>query len=283
MPSTVGDVLAILAARYPLTDAESWDRVGLLAGEPDGPAAYIVCALDPTRSTLDAVAALGANALVTHHPTYLQPEPGSEAPAYGRSLEERAQEAGIALLAFHTNLDVSESARLSLGAALPLTPVKPLVTETDEEGRPRPAFAQLWEPSEELTAARAAALLADYYQAPLRLTTSCSLGGGAAAPLTRVVTATGSGGGALDAAIAAGAGLLITGELKYHQLLEARDRGLSCVELGHDVSEWPLVAILHDTLVEQCAGRSVTVTLLERELPCCIVGADHGPKESHAH
>jgi len=267
---TVSEVLALLAARYPLTDAEPWDRVGLLAGDPQRPVAHIACALDPNIETLRRAEEFGADLLVTHHPTYLAPEPDCAPPAYGIVLEDVARRLGIALVACHTNLDVSEAARLSLGAGLPLSSREPLITAKDEQGQPLPAFAQLWEPTEALSAERAAILLARQHQAPVRLTCAPADTG----YLTLVATATGAGGDALDAAIESGADLFITGELKYHQLVEARDRGLSCVELGHDVSEWPLATLLHDTLVEDCTDRGVAITLLPRDLASTVMTAE---------
>jgi len=274
-PLTVGEVLALLDERYPLQDAESWDRVGLLVGDPGQPVNHIVCALDPNDETLRRAQQAGADLLVTHHPTYLPPEPGEQPPAYGVVLEKVARDLGSALIACHTNLDVSEEARLSLGAGLPLVSRGPLVTATDEQGQVLPAFAQLWEATAALSATSVAKLLARRFQAPVRL----SLAPADAGQLTRVVTATGSGGDALDAAIESGAQLFITGEMKYHQLVEARDRGISCIEVGHDVSEWPLAALLHDTLVGDCTDRGVTVALLPRDLFSQIIteeDPDHG-------
>ena len=264
----VGEALALLDGRYPAADAEDWDRVGLLEGDAASPVTHIVCALDPDVETLRRASECGADLLVTHHPTYLTPQPG-EVPAYGLTLESVARGLGIALIACHTNLDVSEEARLSLGAALPLSSRGPLVTATDDQGQARAAFAQLWAPTEALTARQTAELLSRRYGCAARLT----LAPASPEALTRVATATGAGGEALDAAIESGVELFITGELKYHQLIQARDCGLTCIELGHDVSEWPLAALLYDTLAGYCQNRGVVIELLERDLFSTVVEA----------
>lgn len=64
------------------------------------------------------------------------------------------------------------------------------------------------------------------------------------APAQSIVTATGSAGSVLDDAACIGADTLICGEVRYHDALDAVARGLSIVELGHDMSEWPLVEVL---------------------------------------
>jgi len=44
--------------------------------------------------------------------------------------------------------------------------------------------------------------------------------------------------------MAAGADALVCGEVRYHDALDAAESGLAIIEVGHDVSEWPLVEVL---------------------------------------
>jgi putative NIF3 family GTP cyclohydrolase 1 type 2 len=69
------------------------------------------------------------------------------------------------------------------------------------------------------------------------------------ASIARVATATGSAGSLIGDVIAAGATVLVAGEVRYHDALDAVESGLSVVELGHDVSEWPLVGLLKDAIL----------------------------------
>jgi len=68
-------------------------------------------------------------------------------------------------------------------------------------------------------------------------------------PLTRIATATGSAGSLIGDVLAAGAQALVAGEVRYHDALDALEAGLCIIELGHDVSEWPLVSLLHGAVV----------------------------------
>ena len=61
---------------------------------------------------------------------------------------------------------------------------------------------------------------------------------------SRVATATGSAGSLVSDVIASGASALVAGEVRYHDALDASESGLTVIELGHDVSEWPLVNLL---------------------------------------
>lgn len=59
-----------------------------------------------------------------------------------------------------------------------------------------------------------------------------------------IAVAPGSGRSFVGDAIAAGADAMVTGELRYHDALDALSAGLAIVEAGHDATEWPLVQVL---------------------------------------
>ena len=61
-----------------------------------------------------------------------------------------------------------------------------------------------------------------------------------------VATAPGSGRGLVGDALASGAEVMLTGELRYHDALDALASGLAVIECGHDATEWPYVALLAD-------------------------------------
>jgi len=68
-----------------------------------------------------------------------------------------------------------------------------------------------------------------------------------------VATATGSGRSLISDAIAAGADVLVAGEVRYHDALAAVESGLAIIEAGHDVTEWPLVGVLA-SVIKNVAG-----------------------------
>lgn len=67
-PPTVGDVCRHLDAFAPPPLAAAWDNVGLLAGDPLGPAGVILCCLTLTPEVAAEAVATGAGLVVTHHP-----------------------------------------------------------------------------------------------------------------------------------------------------------------------------------------------------------------------
>jgi len=128
MPS-LADVVDLLHAWYPPSTADSWDAVGLVAGDPAAEVARVMFAVDPTVEVAQEAVEWGADLLVVHHPLFLTPVSSVAADTpKGRTLHTLTS-GGCALLAAHTNADqagsgVSESFALALGLT-DLTPIRP--------------------------------------------------------------------------------------------------------------------------------------------------------------
>lgn len=71
--------------------------------------------------------------------------------------------------------------------------------------------------------------------------------------IERVGCATGSGGSLIGAAVSKGVEAFIAGEVRYHDAADAVQAGACVIEIGHDVSEWPIVGLL-ETAVRSVAG-----------------------------
>ncbi|MHB8805605.1 MAG: Nif3-like dinuclear metal center hexameric protein [Coriobacteriia bacterium] len=76
-------------------------------------------------------------------------------------------------------------------------------------------------------------------------------------PASHVAVAGGSASSLLGEALVA-AEVLVAGEVRYHDALDAVARGLAIIEVGHDASEWPLVRVLADE-VRRYVGSDVPV------------------------
>ncbi len=90
--------------------------------------------------------------------------------------------------------------------------------------------------------------------------------GEADAPAALVASATGSAGSLVGEVIASRAQAFVAGEVRYHDALEAVSSGVGVIELGHDVTEWPLVSLLDEAVraVEGLASRDVHALGAER-------------------
>lgn len=244
---TVGDLVRALSAAFPPADAEPWDRTGLLAGDPAWVLERVAVALDPTVEAVREAADLGCTVLLTHHPAFIEPPVAfgplhANVPVAGAVVYE-AVRLGVALVNYHTTLDVSAPAQGMLPGILRLARtgvLEPLARDA------RLGYGQICSVPED--------------QAPLtlgELTSRCTavfgraprVWGNANAPLSTVVTWTGGAGDAAERCVERGVDALVCGEVKYHAALDASARGLGIIDLGHDVSELPFVTILAESAV----------------------------------
>lgn len=245
---TIGALEKALLKEFPAEDAETWDRTGLLVGERSLPVARVAVALDATSAAVAEAAEAGANVLLTHHPAYLDapdafaPEPSAlQSPGAVVWAAIRNQ---VALMDFHTTLDVSPAAARVLPGMLSLKFTGKFAEPL--EGNRRKGYGQVCEVPEnggepETLGRLAARCTAVFGRAP-------RVWGSPDAPVRRVVTATGSASSLAKALIACEADAVICGEMKYHTALELAAAGVAVIELGHDVSELPLVAVLVEGL-----------------------------------
>jgi dinuclear metal center YbgI/SA1388 family protein len=102
---TLADVVALLHHRYDPRTADTWDRVGLVCGDPAEPVEQVMFAVDPVAVVVDEAVADGAALLVTHHPLFLSGVHGVAADSGKGRVVHRLVRAGIGLLAAHTNAD----------------------------------------------------------------------------------------------------------------------------------------------------------------------------------
>ena len=260
---TIGGLEKALLKEFPAEDAEKWDRTGLLVGERSLPVTRVAVALDATPAAVAAAAEAGANVLLTHHPAFLE-APDAFAPE-ASALESpgavvwAAIRNQVALMDFHTALDVSPAAARvlpgMLGLKFTLRFAEPL------EGSRRKGYGQICEVPDndgepETLARLAARCMAVFGRAP-------RVWGAPDAPVRRVVTATGSAASLAPALVAAGVDAVVCGEMKYHTALELAAAHVAVIELGHDVSELPLAAVLAEALA-RAGVPAEAVTLVDQ-------------------
>lgn len=239
---SVGELTRRLELMFPPHDAETWDRTGLLVGDPSEGVTGVSVALDPTPKAVEIAQSSGSNVLLTHHPAFLNPPekigPIGQGFGMAGATVFEAIRRGVALVNFHTALDVSAQAREMLPGMLRLNVsgvLEPLAHDPDR------GFGQvctLPEGEGAVTLERLGArCTAVFGRAP-------RIWGDTDRSLATIVTWTGSASAALDECLARNVDALVCGEVKYHDALAASEAGLCIVELGHDVSELPFANVL---------------------------------------
>lgn len=252
----VRNLVAYLDERLPFAWAQEWDRVGLLAGDPQAEVTRVFLTLDATASTIERAVAADASVLLTHHPAFLDPLPGVVAGAAPGDVVFRAVTSGVALIACHTNLDRAPSGSDALPDALGLGILGPLEPEGTGAHGSVPRMGRVCDAGGAATLGQLASRVAS------RLGVRPRVWGPADSVVRRVATAQGSGRSLVTAAREAGADVMITGELGYHGAHDALETGLLVIEAGHDATEWPLTRVLA-TIASEAPGAGPDTVVLD--------------------
>ena len=107
---------------------------------------------------------------------------------------------------------------------------------------------------------------------------SARFSGDASRTVRRAAVVSGSGAGMIGTA-AAVSDVLVTGDLKYHDLTQAEDLGLALIEIPHDICETGLLSLWSESLEQRLAplGVSVSISAVETCLWHEVQAGDAGP------
>ena len=103
MNKTVADVLKAIDISYPLSRAESWDRVGLQIGDANADVHSALIAHEVTDAVLDEAGE--HDALVVYHPLLFRPLENLDFKNHTARLAARCLSLGLNVLAIHSALD----------------------------------------------------------------------------------------------------------------------------------------------------------------------------------
>ncbi len=139
MAVRLGDVTGLLDTWYDPRWAESWDKVGLVCGDPEQEVRRILLAVDPSPAVVAEALDWGADLVLVHHPLLLTPVSSVAATdPKGRVVHDLLR-AGAALFTAHTNADAPrEGVNDSLARAVGL--VDPEVVLADRDGTDKIVF-----------------------------------------------------------------------------------------------------------------------------------------------
>lgn len=244
------EILAKLETRIPVSWQESWDHCGVNLGSLEQDISSVLFSYDVCREVVQHAKDNGCDLIVSHHPFRMRAEVSLDLDAYeGRLIRECIQN-NIALLSFHTNHDASpESLNHHYLNKLGLKDIKPLVlheaSTPDQDiglgawGTAAPAFKKQTLQSQ----------LKDLFGCPaIRWVDSGQN------EFQKIGICTGSGSSFLGRAFELDLDLFITGDMKYHQAIEAKRHDLAVADVGHFYSECDSVRLLKTTFAELFAG-----------------------------
>lgn len=210
----------------PLYYQEEWDNSGLQLGDLDDEITGVLVSLDLTAKVIDYAIKEGCNLIINHHPLIFSPIKSLRTDNFKENLIIKAVKNNINVYAAHTNLDVAKGGvNDCLNNKLELNLDGILEENSEDYGLGK--YGQIAETSLKKLAENISKKLGEnviYYGDDEML-------------VSRIALVGGSGSSTIDSAIEKDCQVLITGDIKHHDYMDALERNLAIIDPGHFASE----------------------------------------------
>lgn len=260
---TLRELQAVIEDLWPAAGAESWDSVGLVAGDPDQTVEHVHLAVDAVPATARETVELGADLLLIHHPLLLRGVTTIAESTYKGSVLATLVRGGAALVAAHTNADVVTTGTSAvLAERLGLTDQRPLEPGAD----PSTGIGRVGVLAEPTTLGALARALVDLLPGTA---TGVRVSGEFDRPVRSVALCAGAGDAYLGHPDVLGADVYVTSDLRHHPASEFREQamlvaGPALIDTSHWATEWLWLDVAAEQL-RRAAGVRVTVSDLRTD------------------
>lgn len=235
----VSDIIRVIEKTAPLGIAAPWDASGIQVAAMRAEVSHVCVLLDPTLESLERAVTGGAEFILCHHPLSLNPRFPNRQDSYLAVLSLLLRN-DVWLYSAHTTLDANPDGPVrwlaqEMGLSRIVT-LEPLEASPAWPGRgvtvPDYGFGFTGTLDNPMS----------YNDFCRKLSVCMGRGewqgcGRRPEAVFRVACCPGSGGSMINAAVAAGADVFISGDIKYHIALEALSSGLRVLDVGHFILE----------------------------------------------
>ena len=243
----LGDIIEQLQRVAPEDFAQAWDNVGLLVGDRRQEIQRIYIALDADEAAIAQAKAHGAELLLTHHPLIFSPLKKVNCDHFISARVVELLRSQMSYYAMHTNFDAAKMGELA-AERLGLTVEAPLADIFTRDGKDYGigVVGSLKEP--EMIGGLCALVKEAFGLDAVKLFRAED------EQICRVAICPGSGKSTIRDAIAAGAQVLITGDIDHHSGIDAVAQGLSVIDAGHYGIEHIFIGYMERYLKEHLQG-----------------------------
>lgn len=225
----ISEIIEYVEKAAPKELALSWDNVGLMVGSKDGETDSVLFCLDYTTEILNACIENGSKLVITHHPFIFSPLKSIDVGTpEGRLISETLKN-DVTVLSYHTNLDfadggVNDTLIETLGVS---------DYEKDESGTHD--FGTLFETTKFSDFVEFAKFALN---AP-NLRVVCPNNKSIDDEVMKIGVSCGAFDGEYDWISENDIDVLVTGELKHHNAIALKERGVFVISAGHYETEEP--------------------------------------------
>ncbi len=246
---TIRRVTEAMEELAPLELAYDWDNVGLQIGSPAREVSAILITLTITKEVLARAVDSAVDLIVAHHPLIFEPLRSIRTDHFQGALISRLLKEEIGVYVSHTNLDVApQGLNHWLAELLGLENTRVLIPHlTEGAGLGRLGGVK------PVSLGEIAARLGRLWPNRLRVI------GDEGRSISQIAVIGGSGGKYAKEAKDAGAQLLITGDVSYHNAVDALEMGLAVIDAGHFATEKIMVPRVKEYL-QKSLGPQVKIS-----------------------
>ncbi|MGL4672386.1 Nif3-like dinuclear metal center hexameric protein [Cetobacterium sp.] len=240
-------LINFLENKFPLNLAEEWDNVGLLVGRRDSEITGILLSLDLTDDVIEKAIESHLNLIITHHPLIFKPVKNINSDTLiGRKIIKLIEK-GIAVYSMHTNLDSSKSGLNDFLGEDILGFKDGKILERLEKNDREYGIGRVYKLDETLSLEK----LLNRLKEKLALDSISFVKAKKLKDIKKIALVSGSGASYWRKAKKAGAEVLITGDVKYHEAMDAREENFTIIDIGHFESEHIFSNLISDLLKKE--------------------------------
>lgn len=231
------EIIQAFESKVPLSLQEKWDHSGLNLGDINQQVESVLFSYDVCHEVVDKACELNCQLIVSHHPFRMHAGVDLHLDTYEGAIIAKCIKRNIALYSSHTNHDSSslslnhhylkkfnlENIQDMILKGEGLTSI-PAIYGVSPSGLKKTDLIETLKDTFHVTQIRFVSSSKEVYK--------------------RVGICTGSGSSFLDRAFALDLDLFITGDMKYHQAIQAKRHDLAVADVGHFHSEKDSVILL---------------------------------------
>lgn len=223
------DIYNYIDSFAPFDTAMDFDNVGILVGDKNAEPTCAIVTLDITDEVVAEAKEKSAQLIISHHPVIFNPIKRLSAD----SVVYKLAQSGIAVISAHTNLDLSsDGTNTAMFNILELQDMEQLEIDGGLVGN--------------LKKPMSANEFAEFVKAKFNCNglrfSDCG------EKIYRTALVAGAGGEGIFLAKAKNAQAFITGEIKHHEILFARQNNIAVFDVGHSKCEELIVPVLCEKL-----------------------------------
>lgn len=261
------EILGRLEQLAPVEYACEWDNPGLLAGRMDKEVKKVLLALDVTDEVVELAIRENVDLLLTHHPLIFKPlKKVNDQDFISRRVLKLIQ-ADVSYYAMHTNFDVAPGCMADLATErLGMKAEAPLEV-TGETGGKAIGIGKVGMLAEPLTLPELGAFVKERFGLPFVTVYGLGQMDG---PVSRIAVSPGSGGSMIPRGLAAGAQVLVTGDIGHHEGIDAVANGMAVIDGGHYGLEHIFMEFMKNYLKE-LFDTDLKIVLAEEAFPAGVI------------